>query len=802
MDGEPFVVDLAETTLGDLARVGGKNAALGEMIGMLQGKGIRVPGGFAVTVAAWKRFLEAGRLEPALREILQELDTRDVDDLARAGHRARQAILGVPLPEEVASSILEAFRRLGADSVAVRSSATAEDLPESSFAGQHESFLNVRGESGVLRAVHECYASLFTDRAISYRVDRGYDHFAVSLAVGVQRMVRSDRACAGVLFTLDTESGFPDVVRIDSSWGLGESVVKGRVDPDEFVVHKPTLRAGFRSIVKRACGSKRETLVYADRGARATRIVRTKAADRARLTLTDDEVLQLARWGCEIEEHYSAREKRPVPVDVEWAKDGLTGEIHIVQARPETVHAGRKLQVETFRLETRGRVVARGKSVGRKIGAGPVRNVASASQLGSFQRGEILVAEMTDPDWEPAMKLASAIVTARGGRTCHAAIVSRELGVPCVVGVGDASPLENGDEVTVSCAEGEEGRVYEGRLPFRRETLDPGSLPRPRTRVLLNLGDPDQAFSLAALPCDGVGLAREEFVIAHLIGIHPLALTRFESLPHDEVRREIAKRTSRWRAPAEFFVETLAEGLGQIAAAFWPREVVIRLSDFKTNEYASLLGGARFEPKEENPMIGFRGASRYDDDRYREGFVLECRAVRKLREDMGFWNVSLMVPFCRTPQEGERVLEVMASEGLDRNSGLRVLVMCELPSNVILAEKFAEIFDGFSIGSNDLTQLVLGIDRDSELLAHLFDERNPAVTQLLGDVIRRAHSKGKPVGICGEAPGDYPELARFLVEAGIDSISVSPDRYIDTVRAVFAAEAAMGIPPRPHAPEL
>ncbi len=789
---ELYTCLLGDIALTDVAKVGGKNASLGEMIRELGAQGIRVPGGFAITADAYRLLLRQGGLAAKLREILAGLDTAEFAGLADRGRRVREAILTTPLPPELEREIAERYRALGDDvSVAVRSSATAEDLPDSSFAGQQESFLNIRGERALLRAVHECYASLFTDRAISYRVDRGFDQFAVALSIGVQRMVRSDLASAGVLFTIDTESGFPDVVLISSSWGLGESVVKGRVDPDEFLVHKPTLRAGFRPIVKRAAGGKQEKLVYSARGGRSTRVVAVPPEERAVFTLTDDEVLQLARWGCDIEDHYSARAGRRMPMDVEWAKDGETGELFILQARPETVHSREsRARVETFRLLERAPVLATGKSVGSRIGAGLARVIRNPEELASFKPGEILIADMTDPDWEPTMKMAAGVVTNRGGRTCHAAIVSRELGVPCVVGTGEATAaIETGRAVTVSCAEGDVGKIYDGSPRFERETLDLTSLVRPRTKILMNVGDPDQAFSLAAIPNDGVGLARLEFILSSSVGIHPLALTRFESLPDSPAKKEIEARTRGWASKPDYFVEKLAEGVGRLAAAFYPKPVVVRLSDFKTNEYSGLLGGEAFEPREENPMIGFRGASRYYDERYREGFLLECRAMRKVREEMGLTNVKLMVPFCRTPEEGRRVLEVMASAGLVRGRlGLEVLVMCEIPANVILTEEFSEIFDGFSIGSNDLTQLILGLDRDSEIVAHLFDERSPAVTRMIADVIRRAHAAGRTVGICGQAPSDYPEFAAFLVEQGIDSMSLSPDRVLETTRAVLEIE--------------
>jgi pyruvate,water dikinase len=797
-----FIRWFRDIGLADVGLVGGKNASLGELYRELTPEGIRVPNGFAVTAEAYRNFLRAGGLEAEIRAILQGLDTHNLAGLADRGRRLREAILARPLPADLSDEIVTAYaelcREYGPDAdTAVRSSATAEDLPGASFAGQQESFLNVRGERALLDACRQCMASLFTDRAISYRVDKGFDHLAVALSVGVQKMVRSDLGAAGVLFTLDTESGFPDVALINSAYGLGESVVKGRVDPDEFLVFKPTLKQGRRPILKRAVGAKQEKLVYATRGGRSTRAVPVPAEDRERLSLTDDEVLTLARWGCRIEDHYSTKAGRPTPMDVEWARDGRTGELFILQARPETVHGlARTAAVEVYQLQESSPVLLRGRSVGERIGAGPVRVVRDVEELHAFRPGEVLVADMTDPDWEPTMKMAAAIVTNRGGRTCHAAIVSREIGVPCVVGTGEATAaLRDGQPVTVCCAQGEVGLVYDGALSFSRQTVDLGALPRPRTKVMVNVGDPDRAFGLAGLPNDGVGLAREEFIISGAIRVHPLALVHFDRLPDGPAKDEIARLTRRHPNKPDYFVEKLAEGVGRIAAAFYPKDVIVRLSDFKTNEYAGLLGGGPFEPKEENPMIGFRGASRYYDDRYRDGFLLECRAMRAVRAEMGLTNVKLMVPFCRTVEEGRKVLDVMAGAGLRRGEdGLEVYVMCEIPANVILAEEFADVFDGFSIGSNDLTQLVLGLDRDSEVVARLFDERNPAVLRMVADVIRRARARGRKIGICGQAPSDYPEFARFLVRCGIDSISLNPDTVLKTTRLIADVEADLARP--------
>lgn len=792
-----FVRWFRELSINDVPLVGGKNASLGEMVRELGQQGVRVPDGFAVTALAYRKLLEVGGLAETIRRNLNGLDTRNIADLAERGKKIRQAILHTALPSELCTEILAAYSHLGQEyglhpDVAVRSSATAEDLPNASFAGQQESFLNICGDQALLDACRQCFASLFTDRAISYRVDKGFDHFAVALSIGVQKMVRSDLACAGVLFTLDTESGFPDVVMISSAYGLGESVVKGRVDPDEFVIFKPLLeQSTLLPILKRAIGAKQEKLVYSKRVGHGTRIVPVQEEERLRLTLTDNEVLTLARWGCVIERHYSTKAGQPRPMDIEWAKDGRTGELFILQARPETVHAmARKSEVEVFRLEGKGTVLVQGKSVGARIGSGPVRIIRNVDELSTFQPGEVLVADMTDPDWEPTMKMAAAVVTNRGGRTCHAAIVSREIGVPCVVGTERATTaLGNGRPITVSCAEGEVGKVYDGSIPFRRDTIDLRNLARPKTKVMMNVGDPDKAFGLSALPNDGVGLAREEFIISSAIRVHPMALIHFDQLSEGSEKQEIDRLTRNHPNKADYFVEKLAEGVARIVAAFYPKDVIVRLSDFKTNEYAGLLGGRQFEPDEENPMIGFRGASRYYDPRYRDGFLLECRAMKKVRDEIGLTNLKLMVPFCRTIDEGKKVLAIMAEAGLQSGDrGLEIYVMCEIPSNVILTEEFAKIFDGFSIGSNDLTQLTLGLDRDSAIVAHLFDERNPAIMRLIADVIRRARACGRKIGICGQAPSDYPEFARFLVRCGINSISLNPDTVLKTTQEILAME--------------
>jgi pyruvate,water dikinase len=795
-----LVKRFADIGIDDVPLVGGKNASLGEMYRELAPRGVKVPDGFAVTADAYRQFLRHTRLDREIHAVLDGLDTRDVQELARRGHLVREAILRGELPPDLAGAITEAYARLTGDGgnpagVAVRSSATAEDLPDASFAGQQESYLNVQGTAALLHTVKRCFASLFTDRAISYRVDKGYDVFDIALSVGVQKMVRSDLACAGVIFTIDTETGFRDVVLINASYGLGENVVKGVVNPDEYTVFKPTLRQGYRPIVQKRIGSKEVKLVYDLGGGRMVKNVPVPGPDRARFALDDEEVLTLARWACVIEDHYSAKRGRPTPMDVEWAKDGQSGEIFIVQARPETVQSRRQAgEVKTYRLKERGPLLATGRSVGDAVAAGPARVVQGVHDLARVQAGDVLVADKTDPDWEPVMKRAAAIVTNRGGRTCHAAIVSRELGVPAVVGTETGTiSIRDGQLVTVSCAEGDVGHVYDGRVAFEVQTTDLRNLRRPRTKVMMNVGNPEEALALSMTPNDGVGLAREEFIITSYIKIHPLALVNYRSLADPAVKAQIDQLTAGYGPDQKprFFVDRLAQGAGMIAAAFYPRDVILRLSDFKTNEYANLVGGRPYEPVEENPMIGFRGASRYYDRRYQAGFALECQAVKKVRDEMGLKNLKVMIPFCRTVEEGRRVQDEMAKHGLRRGEdGLEVYVMCEIPSNVILAEQFAEIFDGFSIGSNDLTQLTLGVDRDSEIVAHVFDERNEAVKRLVATAIRTAKAKGRKIGICGQAPSDYPDFARFLVEEGIDSISLNPDTVLKTTAAILETEAA------------
>ncbi len=792
-----LVLWFRDITLNDVAWVGGKNASLGELHRHLSEAGVPVPSGFAVTTEAFRLHIEGARLGDEVFRSLEGLAPGDVSELARVAGAARELVTRAPLPAQVEDAVRRAYDELSrqlerADvDVAVRSSATAEDLPGASFAGQQESFLNVRGIDAVLTRIRQCMASLFTDRAVSYRRERGFDHRAVALSVGVQQMVRSDLACAGVVFTLDTESGFRDVTLVTGAWGLGESLVQGRVTPDEFLVHKPTLEQGFRPLLRRTLGDKRLRTVYAPEGVVEEPV---PEPERRRFVLQDDEVLTLARLAGRIEAHYSERAGRPCPMDIEWAKDGQTGQLFIVQARPETVHSLKQERFEQYTLEESGKARVQGVSVGERIGAGPARVVKSPSELAEFRDGEVLVAAMTDPDWEPVMARARAIVTDQGGRTCHAAIVSRELGVPCIVGTRTATTeLATGEDVTVCCADGELGTVYEGILAFRKEVIDPALLPRPRVPVMLNVGSPEMAFRAGQLPSAGVGLARMEFIISSWIGVHPMALLHPERVKSDSSRHEVLSRAAGFEPPSDYFVERLASGVAQIAAAFFPRPVILRFSDFKTNEYAGLVGGADFELAEENPMIGFRGASRYYDARYREAFALECAAVRRVRERMGLSNLSVMIPFCRTLDEGRRVLREMAQNGLVRGEqGLLVYVMCEIPSNVILADEFSEIFDGFSIGSNDLTQLTLGVDRDSESLAHVFDERDPSVRRMIEMVVTKAQKRGRKVGFCGQAPSDHAEFATFLADLGIDSISVTPDALPAVLERLDRAKTGAG----------
>jgi len=793
-----FVKWFADICIEDIPLVGGKNASLGEMYRELTRQGVKIPNGFAITAEAYRHFLREAKLDAKIRELLGGLDTTDIDNLRQRGSQVRQAILAADLPRDLEQEIISAYdtfrgTHLHPVDVAVRSSATAEDLPDASFAGQQETYLNVQGHLALLDTCKRCFASLFTDRAISYRVDKGFDHFKIALSIGVQRMVRADLGASGVMFTIDTETGFRDAVLINAAYGLGENVVQGTVNPDEYYVFKPTLKAGFKPILQKIVGTKEFKLVYDIGGGKMVKNVPVAPGDRTRFAISDDDILQLARWACLIEDHYSAKKGQPTPMDIEWAKDGRTGELFIVQARPETVQSRKQLDVvETYKLKRRGTVLVTGRSVGEKIATGPVRVIKSVQFLDQFQPGDILVTDKTDPDWEPIMKKAGAIVTNRGGRTCHAAIVSRELGVPAIVGTEHGTEaLKDGQLVTVSCAEGDAGFVYDGKLEFDVQRTNLKELRRPKTRVMMNLGNPEEAFSLSFIPNDGVGLAREEFIITTYIKIHPLALVDYDRMESGQVKQQIAGLTAGYDDKPQFFVDKLAQGVAMIAAAFYPKDVILRLSDFKTNEYANLIGGAKYEPVEENPMIGFRGASRYYNPRYQAGFALECRAMKKVRDEMGLINLKLMIPFCRTVDEGRRVQAEMEKHGLKRGvNGLELYVMCEIPSNVILAEQFADIFDGFSIGSNDLTQLILGVDRDSEIVAPIFDERNPAVKAMIGEVIHICRSRQRKIGICGQAPSDYPDFAQFLVEHGIDSISLNPDTVLKTTVAILEKEEA------------
>ncbi len=793
-DKKKYIRWLKDITIGDVAHVGGKNASLGEMYRELATCGVKIPNGFAVTAKAYWDLVNGGGILPEMEKILEGLDKRDLDDFAERGHRIRELIYRTRLPADIESEIIDAYGLLceqygDKTDVAVRSSATAEDLPTASFAGQQESYLNIRGNAQLLDACRHCCASLFTDRAMSYRIDQGFDHFKVGLSIGVMKMVRSDLASSGVMFTLDTETGFRDVVLINGSFGLGENIVQGAVNPDEFYVFKPTLDKGFNSIIRKKLGEKKIKMIYGSGTSKfQTRNVEVPTAEQRRFCLTDEEITELARQAIAIEHHYSKKAGREFPMDIEWAKDGQSGELFIVQARPETVQSQKPLDfLEIYHLDGNGPVLASGKSVGEKIAAGRARVITDVHLLSSFRPGEILISDTTTPDWEPVMKTASAIVTNKGGRTCHAAIVSRELGIPSIVGTINATEvIGSGKEITVCCAEGDIGKIYEGKLPFRLEQVSLSHIGRPKTRIMMNLGNPEEAFALCKIPNDGVGLARMEFIINNYIKVHPMALVHPEQVESKAELKEIEHLTAGYSDKGDYFAEQLAEGIGTIAAAFYPKPVVVRLSDFKTNEYASLIGGKAFEPDEENPMIGFRGASRYYDDRYREGFALECRAMKKVREGMGLVNVIPMVPFCRTVEEGKRVLAEMENNGLIRGeNGLKVYVMCEIPNNVILIDEFSELFDGFSIGSNDLTQLTLGVDRDSALVSHVFDERDKGVMTLISRVIEGARRNGRHSGICGQAPSDYPEFAAFLVREGIESISLNPDSVMKiTVRVL------------------
>jgi pyruvate,water dikinase len=785
-----------EVGIDDVSLVGGKNASLGEMFQHLAPQGVGLVYGFATTAYAYRQFMQSADLENKLRPLFVGLKVDDINQLREVGRQARLLMMEAPFSEELKKAITDAYQRLcqqyGPNTdVAVRSSATAEDLPEASFAGQQESYLNVRGIDSLLEAFKKCFASMFTDRAISYRQTKGFDHFSIALSAGVQKMIRSDLASAGVMFSIDTETGFTNVVLINASYGLGENVVQGTVNPDEYMIFKPTLKQSFRPILSKVVGTKEFKMVYDIGGSKGIKNVPVAPEERRQLVLKDDEVLQLARWACLIEDHYTKVRGVYTPMDMEWAKDGVTQKLFIVQARPETVESRKKKTVlRTYHLQKTGTILVSGHSVGEAIATGKARIILDPHKMNEFQKGEVLVTDKTDPDWEPIMKNAAAIVTNQGGRTCHAAIIARELGIPAIVGTENGTALlKTGQDVTVCCAEGEEGHVYEGMLPFEVKELALEELPRTKTQIMMNVGNPEDAFSLASTPNDGIGLARLEFIIANHIQAHPLALVHFNELKDLEAKRKLEELTVLYDDKPQYFVDKLAQGVALIAAAFHPKPVVVRLSDFKTNEYANLLGGEQFEPKEDNPMLGWRGASRYYDDRYRDGFALECKAMKKVRDEMGLTNVILMIPFCRTTGEASLVEAEMAKYGLERGrNGLQIYVMCEIPSNVILAAEFSKLFDGFSIGSNDLTQLTLGLDRDSGLVAHLFDERDESVKRLIAIAIATAKKQGRKIGICGQAPSDYPEFARFLVEQGIDSISLNPDSVVRTLLEVATTE--------------
>ena len=813
-----FILWFNEIGIGDVPLVGGKNASLGEMYQQLESKGIRVPNGFAITAYAYRYFLKYAGIEEEIKRILKDLDTHNIPGLMRKGREVREVITHAEIPPDLTQAVYSAYDKLAAEfsqdgvsnvDVAIRSSATAEDLPDASFAGQQDTFLNIRGRLSVLDACRKCFASLFTNRAISYRHDKGFGQFEVSLSIAVQKMVRSDSAYSGVIFSIDTETGFKDAVFITAAYGLGENVVQGVVNPDEFYVFKPTLRQGKRAIISRKVGDRDIKMVYSMEDDATVRNVATTLPERHRYVLDDDEALKLAEWACIIEDHYSKEAGYFKPMDIEWAKDGDgenvgTGELFIVQARPETIHSRIDANTyENYRLLEKGEVIATGTSVGTKVGQGVAHLIHSTLEMDQFNEGEVLITSMTDPDWEPIMKIAAAIVTNKGGRTCHAAIVSRELGIPCVIGTGNADELvETGEEVTVSCCEGETGNVYRGLLEFKVDEFNLEELPKTRTKIMMNVGIPEKAFSQCMIPNAGVGLAREEFIINSHIGIHPLALLEYDKLKekaqNDQkiagVIYNIDQITAVYENKRQFFIDKLAEGVCRIAAGFYPNDVIVRLSDFKTNEYENLLGGYLYEPTESNPMIGWRGASRYYDDKFMPAFELECIALHKARSEVGLANIKVMVPFCRTPEEGKKVIEIMNKFGLVQGEDdLEVYVMCEIPSNVICADQFADIFDGFSIGSNDLTQLALGLDRDSALVSHIYDERNDAVKRLVKQVIDVAKQKGKKIGICGQAPSDFPDFADFLVECGIDSMSLIPDTVIKTLLAVAKKEKELGI---------
>jgi pyruvate,water dikinase len=800
-----YICFFNEIGVDDVALVGGKTSSLGEMYRKLTPQGVKVPNGFAITASAYRYILDKANAWDALHKSLEGIDENNMADLANRGKEARAIVYGSPIPDDLRREILQAYRTLqdeyGHDlSVAVRSSATAEDLPDVSFAGQHESYLNIFGDELLIDSCKRCFASLFTDRAIHYRIDQGFDHFKVYLSIAVMKMVRSDLAASGVTFSLDTESGFRDVVFITGAYGLGENVVQGAVDPDEFYVFKPTLQQGYRKVLRRVLGNKEIKMVYREGGTReATRNVPTPQADREHFCISDEEALILADYAVKVEKHYSQKAGHALPMDMEWAKDGKDGQLYMVQARPETVISQRHINMlEEFVLQGTGEILATGHSVGEKIASGKAHNILDTDHLSEFKPGEVLVTDTTSPDWEPVMKTAAAIVTNRGGRTCHAAIVSRELGIPAVVGAENATTnIQSGEKVTVSCAEGDSGKVYKGEIPFVVNKTDLSALKKPNTRIMINLGNPELAFKTSFIPNDGIGLARMEFIINEYIRIHPMALVHLEKVTDTKERAAIGRITQGYQQPGAFFIERLSEGVGTIAAAFYPKPVVVRMSDFKSNEYASLLGGKYFEPSENNPMLGFRGASRYAHPAYVEGFALECAAMKRVRDEMGLTNVKLMIPFCRRVEEAARVIGKMAEFGLERGkNGLEIYVMCEIPNNVIQIDAFAEHFDGFSIGSNDLAQLVLGVDRDSAIVAFDYDERDAGVKEMIRLSVEGCKRNKRHSGFCGQAPSDYPEMAEYLVEIGIDSISLNPDAVLKTTLHVLEIEKSLGRKPR------
>lgn len=793
---DEFILWFNELGIEDVGLVGGKNASLGEMYRNLSKEKVNIPNGFAVTAHAYFYLLDHAGIKDDLKKILKGLDTHNIKDLQDKGRRVRELIRNAEFPEELTKAITKAYKKLCKEygkrtDVAVRSSATAEDLPDASFAGQQETFLNIKGDHELIDACKKCFASLFTNRAISYRVDKGFDHFKIGLSIGVQKMVRSDMACSGVMFSIDTDTGFKEAVVINGAWGLGENVVQGAVNPDEFFVFKPTLKTGYKPILQKELGKKEIKMIYSHDVGKTTKNVPTPEVERKQFVLSEEEILELAKWAVIIEDHYSAKAGHFKPMDMEWAKDGTTKELYIVQARPETVHSQKDLtKLKRYHLKGKGKIITAGSAVGDMIGQGKANIIKDAAHITKFRKGEVLVTRITDPDWEPIMKIASAIVTEKGGRTSHAAIVSRELGVPCIVGTSDATTvIRQGQNITADCSSGETGRVYDKLLRFSIEEIDLEKIPKTKTKIMMNLGNPEEAFEKSFLPNEGVGLARQEFIINSYIKIHPKALIGFDNLKDERVIERIEKLTYGYKDKTQYYIDKLAQGVGTLAAAFYPKKVIVRLSDFKSNEYANLIGGKEFEPKEENPMIGWRGASRYYSEEYEKAFSLECKAIKKVREEMGLTNLVVMVPFCRTPEEGEKVLKIMKKYGLEQGKkDLKVYAMCEIPANVVLAEDFLDVFDGFSIGTNDLTQLSLGIDRDSALVSHIYDERNKAVKLLVSRVIKTALKKKKYIGICGDAPSSFPEFAAFLVDCGIESMSLTPDAILKTFLVVERVE--------------